>query len=148
MSIAYGGIVAFFFRGLNVVLAFGTVLLTSRAMRQEDYGLFVLGLSVIGFIGAITGGMTAATAYQVSNQRRAPGVALANAGATSAGLSILALVGGLLGATRPPPSASPANRTWLLPWSMRISQVPSPRGKGVPLPLPRRDALMQTCPQV
>ena len=98
MSIAYGGIVAFFFRGLNVVLAFGTVLLTSRAMRQEDYGLFVLGLSVIGFIGAITGGMTAATAYQVSNQRRAPGVALANAGATSAGLSILALVGGLLGA--------------------------------------------------
>jgi len=97
MSIAYGGIVAFFFRGLNVLLAFGTVLLTSHAMRQEDYGLFVLGLSVIGLVGAVTGGMTAATAYQVSNQRRPPGVALANAGATSVGLSVLALAIGLAG---------------------------------------------------
>src|SRR5690606_38295509 len=78
MSIAFGGIVALVFRGMNLLVAFGTVLLTSRLLAAENYGVFVLGLSIIGFVNAMTGGLTAATAYQVSNRRRAPGEAMAN----------------------------------------------------------------------
>jgi O-antigen/teichoic acid export membrane protein len=97
MSIAYGGIVAFLFRGLNLVVALGTVLLTSRQLTPDEYGTFVLGLTVIGIVSAATGGLTAATAYQVSNQRRAPAAALLNGGSLGLTLGLVAVLVGLLG---------------------------------------------------
>jgi O-antigen/teichoic acid export membrane protein len=78
MSIAYGGLISFAFRGMNLVVAFTTVFLTSNALAKESYGAFALGLAVVGFVNAMTGGLTASTAYQVSNQRRPPGMALVN----------------------------------------------------------------------
>lgn len=97
MSIAYGGIVAFFFRGLNLIVALSTVLLTSRQLSQGDYGTFVLGLTVIGIVSAAAGGLTAATAYQVSNQRRAPAAALLNGGSIGLSLGVIAVLVGVLG---------------------------------------------------
>ena len=95
MSIAFGGLVAFLFRGVNLVMAFATVVLTSHALTKADYGAFVLGLSVIGFVNALTGGLTAATAYQVSNQRRPPGAALANGSLLSITIGALGIVAGV-----------------------------------------------------
>lgn len=96
MSIAFGGIVALFFRGLNLVVALGLVGLCSYELEKGDYGRFVLGLTFVGIVNAATGGLTAATAYQVANQRRPPGMALANGGVLGGGLGAAAVAGGLL----------------------------------------------------
>ena len=98
MSIAFGGLVAFLFRGLNLAVALATVLLTSHQLSKDDYGVFVLGLTVIGVVNALTGGLTAAVAYQVSNQKRAPGEALVNGSVLSAGIGGLGIAAGILGA--------------------------------------------------
>jgi O-antigen/teichoic acid export membrane protein len=98
MSIAYGGLVAFLFRGVNLLVAFGTVLFTSRQLAAGDYGIFVLGLTVVGLVTASTGGLTAAVAYQVANQRRAPGTVLLNAGLVAVAIGAVALAVGALGA--------------------------------------------------
>lgn len=97
MSIAYGGIVAFLFRGANLAIALATVVLTSHLLSADDYGVFVLGLTVVGIANAVTGGLTAAVAYQVANQRRTPATALLNGGAVALGLSVVAVVAGLAG---------------------------------------------------
>ncbi|MCX7618943.1 hypothetical protein [Tepidiforma sp.] len=96
MSIAFGGIVALFFRGLNLVAALGLVALCSYELEKGDYGRFVLGLTFVGIVNAATGGLTAATAYQVANRRRRPGEALANGGVLGGGLGLLAIAGGLV----------------------------------------------------
>ncbi len=95
MSIAFGGIVAFFFRGVNLVVALGTVLFCTHQMTREHYGSFVLGLTIIGVVNAASGGLTAATAYQVANQRRAPALALFNGGVLSVSLGAVAVLTGL-----------------------------------------------------
>jgi O-antigen/teichoic acid export membrane protein len=94
MPIAFGGIIAFLFRGLNLAVALGTVLVTSNALSREDYGSFVLGLTVIGVVNAIAGGLTASAAYQVSNQRREPGAAFLNGLVSAAGVGALGLAAG------------------------------------------------------
>ncbi|WP_098503270.1 hypothetical protein [Tepidiforma thermophila] len=94
MSIAFGGIVALFFRGLNLVVALGLVGLCSYELEKGDYGRFVLGLTFVGIVNAATGGLTAATAYQVANRRRPPGVALANGGVLGAAWGRLRSPGG------------------------------------------------------
>ncbi|MCC6380882.1 MAG: hypothetical protein IT304_00160 [Dehalococcoidia bacterium] len=97
MSIAYGGVVAFLFRGMNLVIALATVILTSHQLSADDYGVFVLGLTVVGVANAVTGGLTAAVAYQVANQRRAPGTALVNGGAVALSLGLVAVLAGFGG---------------------------------------------------
>lgn len=99
MSIAYGGIIAFLFRGVNLVVALATVVLTSRILSSADYGLFGLALSVVGFVNAMTGGLAAATAYQISNQRRAPAVVVLNSGSLALGLGVVAVAAGIVGGT-------------------------------------------------
>lgn len=99
MSIAYGGIIAFLFRGVNLVVALATVLLTSHQLSESDYGLFVLSLSVVGLVNAATGGITAATAYQVSNQRRQPALAALNSGSLAGALGLAAIIAGVVVAT-------------------------------------------------
>ncbi len=98
MSIAYGGIIAFLFRGANVVVAFLTVVLTSHQLGTEGRGTFALGATVIGTVAALTGGLTAATAYQVSNQKRPPATVLINGGTLALGLGAFAMAAGFLGA--------------------------------------------------
>ncbi len=99
MSIAIGGLVAFAFRGANLVVALGTLLIVSRELPQAQSDAFILGLTLVGIANALTGGLTAATAYQVANQRRAPGEAFAAAGIPASGMAFLALVtGAFLGA--------------------------------------------------
>lgn len=95
MSIAFGGMVAFFFRGVNLVVALATVLFCTHQMQKDDYGTFVVGLTIIGVVNAASGGLTAATAYQVANQRRAPALALFNGSVFSLGLGAAAVVIGL-----------------------------------------------------
>ncbi len=97
MSIAFGGMVAFLFRGLNLAVALATVLLTSHQLSKDEYGVFVLGLTVIGVVNALTGGLTAAVAYQVSNQKRAPGEALASGSILSGGIGVLGIAAGIVG---------------------------------------------------
>ncbi|MCC7364046.1 MAG: polysaccharide biosynthesis C-terminal domain-containing protein [Dehalococcoidia bacterium] len=92
MSIAFGGIVAFLFRGMNLAVALATVVLTSRLLEEAEYGRFVLALTVVGILNAVTGGLTAAVAYQVSNQRRPAGTAFLG-GAIPAGVLGLAAIG-------------------------------------------------------
>ena len=99
MSIAYGGIIAFLFRGVNLVVALGTVLLTSHQLAEGEYGLFVLSLSVIGLVNAATGGITAATAYQISNRRRESAVVAINSGSVAAALGMVAIAAGVVAAT-------------------------------------------------
>ncbi|MBA4181171.1 MAG: hypothetical protein C0506_11330 [Anaerolinea sp.] len=96
MSIAYGGIIAFLFRGVNLLVALATILLTSRELSEGDYGLFVLSLSVIGLVNAATGGITAATAYQISNRRREPALVALNSGSLAAALGMLAILAGVV----------------------------------------------------
>lgn len=79
MSIAYGGIIAFFFRGLNLAVAFGVVWVTSSELGDAGRGTFILGVTAIGIVTALTNGLTAAAAYQVANRRRHPVEVLANA---------------------------------------------------------------------
>ena len=97
MSIAYGGIIAFLFRGMNLVVALTTVLLTSRLLGKDSYGVLLLGLTAIGVVTAITGGLTASIAYQVSNQRRAPGTALLSGGMPGVAIGALAVLAGVAG---------------------------------------------------
>lgn len=96
MSIAFGGMVAFFFRGVNLVVALATVLFCTHQMQKDDYGTFVVGLTVIGVVNAASGGLTAATAYQVSNQRRPPAMAMFNGSLFSLGLGGAAVIIGLV----------------------------------------------------
>ena len=100
MSIAFGGIVAFIFRGMNLLVALALVFLCSSQLDKDEYGTFVLGLTVVGVVNAATGGLTAATGYQLSSQKRAAGAALANGGLLSIALGVAAvLVGFGVGAT-------------------------------------------------
>ena len=99
MSIAYGGIIAFLFRGVNLVVALATVLLTARVLSRDDYGLFGLALSVVGFVSATTGGLAAATAYEIANKRRGPALVVLNSGSLAAVLGILAVAAGIVGQT-------------------------------------------------
>ncbi len=94
MSIAYGGIIAFLFRGVNVVVALVTLVLTSNQLGADGRGTFVLGITAVGIVSALTGGLTASAGYQVSNQRREPGVVLLSGGALAASLGALAIVSG------------------------------------------------------
>ncbi len=96
MSIAFGGLVAFFFRGVNLVVALATVLFCTHQMQKDDYGTFVLGLTVIGVVNAASGGLTAATAYQISNQRRPAALAMFNGSALSLVLGAAAILAGLM----------------------------------------------------
>jgi len=96
MSIAFGGIVAFFFRGVNLAVALALIFVCSRQLDTGDYGTFVLGLTVVGIVNAVTGGLTAATAYQVSNQKRAPGTALFNGSLLSLVLGGAAIATGII----------------------------------------------------
>jgi O-antigen/teichoic acid export membrane protein len=98
MSIAYGGIVAFLFRGLNAAVAFSIIVLTKHQLGTSDFGAFGIGLTVIGIVTATTGGMTAAAAYQVSNQHREPGTIFANGIVPSASLTALGIIAGFVAA--------------------------------------------------
>src|SRR3972149_5623810 len=95
MSIAYGGIIAFLFRGVNLAVALGIVLFSTNQMGASNYGAFVLGLTVVGFVNAATGGLTAATAYRGPTQRQPPPVALLNGGILSVSLGAMAIGTGL-----------------------------------------------------
>ncbi len=95
MSIAYGGIIAFLFRGVNLVVALALVLFCTNQMEASRYGTFVLGLTVVGLVNAATGGLTAATAYQVANQKRPAPTALLNGSALSVSLGAIAIGIGL-----------------------------------------------------
>lgn len=95
MSIAFGGIAAVFFRGANLLISFGLIILTSRVLDREDAGRFVFGVVVVGIVTAATNGLTAATAYQVSNQRRLASEALLNGGAIALPIALLAVLAGL-----------------------------------------------------
>lgn len=96
MSIAFGGIVAFIFRGMNLVVALALVFLCSHQLDKPGYGTFVLGLTVVGIVNAATGGLTAATGVQVSSQKRPAGTALANGGVLGLGLGAAAVLAGLV----------------------------------------------------
>lgn len=97
MSIAFGGAVAFVFRGMNLVVALATVLLTQGAMTKDGYGAFVLGLTVVGIVNAVTGGLTASAAYQVANKRQAPGRVLAGGLTPALSVGAVALAAGFAG---------------------------------------------------
>ncbi|MBI2767568.1 MAG: polysaccharide biosynthesis C-terminal domain-containing protein [Chloroflexi bacterium] len=97
MSIAYGGIVAFAFRGLNLVVALATVLLTSQVLSKSDYGELFLGLTAVGIVTAMTGGITAAIAYQIANQRRTAAAAFGSGGILGVALGVLAVLAGIAG---------------------------------------------------
>ena len=94
MSIAYGGIVAFLFRGMNVVVALVTMVLTSNQLGADGRGTFVLGITAVGIVSALTGGLTASAGYQVSNRRREPGVVLLSGSTLAGALGVLAIVAG------------------------------------------------------
>src|SRR6188508_2104972 len=96
MSIAYGGIVAFVFRGANLLVALALVFLCSHQLTEEEYGTFVLGLTAIGIVNAATGGLTAATGFQISSAKRTAGTALANGGVLGIGLGAAAVFAGLI----------------------------------------------------
>ncbi|MFN0144996.1 MAG: polysaccharide biosynthesis C-terminal domain-containing protein [Dehalococcoidia bacterium] len=96
MSIAYGGIIAFAFRGLNLLAAAGTIFLATHQLAEDDFGLFALGLIVVGIANAATGGLTAATAYQIANQRKPAGVAFLNGAAIGCGVGAGAIIAALV----------------------------------------------------
>lgn len=96
MSIAFNGIIAFLFRGVNLAVAVGILLFCTNQMEAPDYGALVLGLTVVGLVNSATGGLTAATAYQIANQRRDVGVAFTNSGFIGGWLGILAVAAGAL----------------------------------------------------
>ena len=98
MSVAIGGIVAFLFRGVNLVVAFATLTVTSNQLGAEGRGTVALGLTVIGIVSATTGGLTAATAYQVSNQKRSQVTVLANGGVIALALGAVSVIAGFVGA--------------------------------------------------
>lgn len=94
MSIALGGIVAFIFRGMNLLVALALIFLCSHQLDKDGYGTFVLGLTVVGIVNAATGGLTAATGVQISSHRRPPGMALANGGVLGLALGATAVIAG------------------------------------------------------
>ena len=95
VSIAFGGIAAVFFRGANLLVSFALIILTSRVLDREDAGRFVFGVVVVGVVTAATNGLTAATAYQVSNQRRTPAEVLLNGSTIAVPIAVLAVLVGL-----------------------------------------------------
>ncbi len=95
VSIAFGGIAAVFFRGANLLISFALIILTSRVLEREDAGRFVFGVVVVGIVTAATNGLTAATAYQVSNQRRASAEVLLNGATIAVPIAALAVLSGL-----------------------------------------------------
>ena len=99
MSIAYGGVIAFLFRIANLVVALGTVLLTSDQLGDAGRGTFVLGVTVVGVAAAMTGGLTASTAYQIANQGRPPLGVLLNGSLPALAIAIVvfAVSGGVAG---------------------------------------------------
>lgn len=97
MSIAYGSIIAFLFRGLNIVIAFGTVVVTSNSLGVDGRGVFVLGTTAVGVVTAVTGGLTASVAYQVANQRRKPGEVLFNGQLIAVSIGVVAILIGIAG---------------------------------------------------
>jgi O-antigen/teichoic acid export membrane protein len=96
VSIAFGGIIAFAFRGMNLAVALGMLLLVSRELTKDQSDTFILGVTIVGLTNSICGGITAATAFQVSNQRRQPGEALAAGGIPAGFLAALAVVLGVM----------------------------------------------------
>ncbi|GAB4334078.1 MAG: hypothetical protein Kow0010_20890 [Dehalococcoidia bacterium] len=96
MSIAYGGIIAFFFRGVHLAVAFALVLVTSAELGGAGRGTFILGVTAIGIVTALTNGLTAAAAYQVSNRRRHPVDVLASAAAPALGAVAVVFAAGAL----------------------------------------------------
>jgi O-antigen/teichoic acid export membrane protein len=97
MSIAYGGIVALFFRGVNLIVGFLTLVMTANELGVAGRGTFALGATVVGVVAAVTGGLTASTAYQVSNQRRGPGLVLLNGAVLAMAMGTLAVIAGIVG---------------------------------------------------
>lgn len=95
MSIAFGGIVAFLFRGMNLLVSLGLLVLCSNQLTQDELGTFVLGLTVVGIVNAATGGLTAATGFQISSKRKLPGVALSSGGLVSLVLGAVAALAGI-----------------------------------------------------
>ncbi|MGB4863694.1 MAG: polysaccharide biosynthesis C-terminal domain-containing protein [Tepidiformaceae bacterium] len=95
MSIAFGGIVALLFRGMNLFVSLGLLILCSNQLTKDELGTFVLGLTVVGIVNAATGGLTAATGFQVSSRRRLPGLAFSSGGIIGAGLGVVAILVGL-----------------------------------------------------
>lgn len=96
MSIAFGGIIAFAFRGLNLVVALALIYVTSSELEKSEYSIFVLGLLAVGIVNAATGGLTAATGHQVSSKRRTAGAALASGGTLGVSLGVVAIIAGLI----------------------------------------------------
>jgi len=99
MSIAFGGIIAFAFRGANLLVALALIFLVSRELTEDDAGTFLLGLTVVGVVNAATGGLTAATGVQISAKKRVEGLALSNGGVLGFGLGAAAVVAGLIAGT-------------------------------------------------
>ena len=97
MSIAFGGIVAFLFRGVNLLVALVTLYVTASQLGVDGRGTFVVGTTIVGMVTALTGGITASAAYQISNQRREPGVVLLNGSLLAGGLAAIAITAGLAG---------------------------------------------------
>lgn len=98
MSIGFGGIVAFLFRGVNLLVALILLYVTAVELGDAGRGAFVLGTTAIGIVTAFSTGLTAAAAYQVSNQKRLPGQVLLNGSVVASAVGVLAVVAGILGA--------------------------------------------------
>ncbi|MFN0095125.1 MAG: polysaccharide biosynthesis C-terminal domain-containing protein [Dehalococcoidia bacterium] len=79
-SIARGTLIALACRGLNVAAGLLIVILVSSDLGKAGYGAFVVGITIVGVIGALTGGLTAAAGYQINNQRQPAGAVLTSAG--------------------------------------------------------------------
>ena len=99
MSIAYGGVIAFVFRIANLGAALGIVLATSGELGDAGRGTFVLGVTVAGVAAAMTGGLTAAAAYQIANRGRPALGVLLNGAVPALALAALAVAvsGGVAG---------------------------------------------------
>ena len=69
MSIAFGGIVAILFRGMNLIVSLGLLVLCSNQLTKDELGTLVLGLTVVGIVNAATGGLTAATGLDLQAAR-------------------------------------------------------------------------------
>ena len=94
MSIAFGGIVAFAFRGVNLLASLGLLILCSNQLTKDELGTFVLGLTVVGVVNASTGGLTAATGFQISSKRKLPGTALSSGGIVGIAPGVAAILAG------------------------------------------------------
>ncbi|MGE0600157.1 MAG: polysaccharide biosynthesis C-terminal domain-containing protein [Dehalococcoidia bacterium] len=95
MSVAFGGMVAFAFRGMNLLVSLGLLVLCSNQLTKDELGTFVLGLTVVGVVNAATGGLTAATGFQISSKKKLPGTALSSGGIVGVALGAVAVLAGL-----------------------------------------------------